>query len=154
MEEFKIAYLRPALRIKFQPSGILGGTWFYKSSLSLRWPVSMSLGTTPVSEPQPGSEGTQTNCDGQEETILMTVCAAERSICAWEIMSMWDTRNGLTYSFFLIKEHWWLPTQMVKAFTHRTQWGCHLLKFPWPQCPRQSRKHSQHCPETNSANDL
>lgn len=42
----------------------------------------MSLGTTPVSEPQPGSEGTQTNCDGQEETILMTVCAAERSICA------------------------------------------------------------------------
>lgn len=49
--------------------------------------------------------------------ILTTVYAAERSICVWEIMPMWDTRHELTYSFFLIKEHWCLPTQMVKAFT-------------------------------------
>lgn len=136
-----MAFLRPILRIKFHPSGILDGTWFYESSLCLLWPASINLVTTPVGEPQDGLDGTQTNCDGQEETILMTVCAAKRSVCAWEIMAMWDTRHGLMYTFFPDKGRLMI-TNLVKVFTHCTHWGCHLLKLPWPQCSWQFRKHS------------
>lgn len=48
-----------------------------------------------------------TSCGGQRKMVLMAVCAAERSRCAWETMSVWNSKNdGPTYIIFsLIKEH-------------------------------------------------
>lgn len=34
-----------------------------------------------------------TNSGGQGKMVLMAVCAAQRSRCAWETMTLWNTKN-------------------------------------------------------------
>lgn len=84
---------------------------FYESSWCLWWLVSMNLGILPVSSPQDGLERTQTNCH-----FLGCVPCREEHMCLGHNASV-GHQTWTDIQVFPIKEHWWLSTQMVKAFT-------------------------------------
>lgn len=148
MEEFKFAYLRPVLRINIHLSGILDGTWFYEFSLCLCWCVRMNLGTI---RGWLGGD-TLTVMDGENGPHGCVCCRGAEVLgrqCQCGTPSMIDQ-----HMFFFPDKGTWKTTNSDGKSFYSSYPGSHLFKFPWPQCPRQFSKRPQHCPETNSANDL